>query len=260
MKLLIIPDCHAHPDYDNRRFDWLGQFLVDELPDVVVCLGDFVDLPSLCSHSSAIANEGRRYGADMMAGSEAMHGLMAPLKFLQAGQRGAKKAIYKPRLIMCLGNHEDRINRLCAQHTNLQGTLSEEDLPFEIWGWETYSFQERVVVEGVCFSHSLPAGVSGRPISGNSISRSLLINGHMSSVVGHAHTYSYSEATRWDGQKVFGLCAGCYSHDSQIEGWNRATQDLWWNGVVLIDNLRDGYGDVRKVSQDTLRRKYGSGV
>ncbi len=40
-KLLIIPDCHASPDYDNDRFIALGEFIVKEKPEVVVCLGRF---------------------------------------------------------------------------------------------------------------------------------------------------------------------------------------------------------------------------
>ena len=38
-KLLIIPDAHAEPNYDNDRFTWLGNLIFEEKPDVVVCLG-----------------------------------------------------------------------------------------------------------------------------------------------------------------------------------------------------------------------------
>ena len=37
-KLLIIPDAHAEPNYDNDRFAWLGNLIFEEKPDVVVCL------------------------------------------------------------------------------------------------------------------------------------------------------------------------------------------------------------------------------
>ena len=37
-KLLIIPDAHAEPNYDNDRFTWLGNLIFEEKPDVVVCL------------------------------------------------------------------------------------------------------------------------------------------------------------------------------------------------------------------------------
>jgi hypothetical protein len=45
---LIIPDAHAHPDYSNDRFTWLGKLIGDVRPDVVINIGDWFDLPSLC--------------------------------------------------------------------------------------------------------------------------------------------------------------------------------------------------------------------
>ena len=48
--LLVIPDCHAAPEYDNDRFTALGNFIVDEQPNIIVCLGDFGDMPSLSSY------------------------------------------------------------------------------------------------------------------------------------------------------------------------------------------------------------------
>ena len=45
-KLLIIPDAHAEPNYDNDRFTWLGNLIFEEKPDVVVCLGDWFDMAS----------------------------------------------------------------------------------------------------------------------------------------------------------------------------------------------------------------------
>ena len=49
-KLLIIPDAHAEPNYDNDRLTWLGNLIFEEKPDVVVCLGDWFDMASLSSH------------------------------------------------------------------------------------------------------------------------------------------------------------------------------------------------------------------
>ena len=43
MKLLIIPDPHANPDYNNERFRAAGRLLMEEQPECVVCLGDLAD-------------------------------------------------------------------------------------------------------------------------------------------------------------------------------------------------------------------------
>ena len=66
MNLLIIPDGHAHPDYDNERFRALGKFIIKEKPEYIVCLGDLADLPSLSSYDRGTKGfEGRRYRKDV---------------------------------------------------------------------------------------------------------------------------------------------------------------------------------------------------
>ena len=47
MNLMIIGDPHAHPDYYNSRFEKLGKCIVKSKPDIIVCMGDFADMPSL---------------------------------------------------------------------------------------------------------------------------------------------------------------------------------------------------------------------
>ena len=62
MNLMIIPDAHAHPDYNNERFRAVGRLLMEEQPECVVCLGDLADLPSLSSYDRGTKGfEGRRY-------------------------------------------------------------------------------------------------------------------------------------------------------------------------------------------------------
>ena len=56
--LLIIPDCHAAPEYDNKRFSALGNFIVEQQPEIIVCLGDLADMPSLSSYD--LRGEGTR--------------------------------------------------------------------------------------------------------------------------------------------------------------------------------------------------------
>jgi hypothetical protein len=44
---LVVPDQHAHPDHNNDRADYLGKFIKDLKPHVVVNIGDAADLASL---------------------------------------------------------------------------------------------------------------------------------------------------------------------------------------------------------------------
>ena len=59
---LVIPDSHAHPDYSNERYDWLAELILDIKPDVVIDIGDWFDMPSLCSYDRGTKGfEGRRF-------------------------------------------------------------------------------------------------------------------------------------------------------------------------------------------------------
>ena len=111
-KILVIPDAHAHPEYDNNRFSSLGQLIVEERPDRVVCIGDFADMPSLSSYDRGTRGfEGRRYHRDVEATRDAMDQLMTPLYSYNAKRKKNKKRRYRPELVMCLGNHEARIDK-----------------------------------------------------------------------------------------------------------------------------------------------------
>ena len=81
MNLLIIGDPHAHPDYDNNRFTALGKFIAKEKPQVIVCIGDMADMPSLSSYDKGTKGfEGRRYSKDVKAVIDAQEKLFAPIK------------------------------------------------------------------------------------------------------------------------------------------------------------------------------------
>ena len=95
---LVIPDPHAHPDCDNDRFTALGKFIVDLQPDVIVCLGDLADMPSLCSYEKGTGKfEGRRYRLDIESNIDANKKLWAPLLEYNRKKRANKDKQYKPR-------------------------------------------------------------------------------------------------------------------------------------------------------------------
>ena len=41
---LILPDSHAHPDYSNDRYTWIGKLIMDIKPDVLINIGDTADM------------------------------------------------------------------------------------------------------------------------------------------------------------------------------------------------------------------------
>ena len=79
-KHMVIPDCQIKPGHSVQYLKWIGQYIVDKQPDVIVCIGDFADMPSLSSYDTGKkAFEGRTYKADIKAVHKAMDALTAPL-------------------------------------------------------------------------------------------------------------------------------------------------------------------------------------
>lgn len=254
MNLLIIPDAHASADYDNERFNALGEFIIKKKPEVIVCLGDFADMPSLSLYDKGTKGfEGRRYRKDIESALDAQDQLFLSLRQHNAKKRKNKEKQYKPKLFMTLGNHEDRIDRAVNAQAELHGTIGMSDLQYEKYGWKCTPFKRSLTLKGISFSHYFSSGVSGRPISNTHVGHALISKLHCSAVQGHSHLYNHAEQTRPDGQKIFGLSAGCYSHQRYTEGWCKDTEHTWWRGIVLLEGL-DGEGYYDKITSITQRR------
>lgn len=245
-RLLVIPDAHAHPAYNNDRFTWLGRLIAAERPDVVVCLGDFADMPSLSQYDKGKRGfEGRRYVHDVEVTRDALAKLHAEVP-------------YSPEWIMCLGNHEHRVLRAANDNAELEGTLSIDDLGFRERGWQLVPYQSTALVAGFACSHHFASGVAGRPIGGVNAAASMTRLLFTSAIVGHSHIADYARRTRPDGSHVLGIVAGCYVAPEHSEGWSAASEHLWWKGVVVLEDAHHGdCGELRLVGQERMRALYG---
>jgi len=244
---LIIPDSHAHPDFHNKRFEWLGKLITDVKPDVVLNIGDMADMPSLCSYDKGTKGfEGRRYKKDIDAAINANERLFEPIK-------KAKKK--RPRFVMTLGNHENRINRAVSSDAILDGTISIEDLEYERFGWEVIPFNDKIVIDRIAYTHYFTSGVMGRPIGGEHPAKSLLNKQHMSCTAGHSHTRDFAEDTNAAGEKILGLVCGCYQdYWADFAG---PANELWRPGVVVKRNVEDGMYDPQFISLSSIKKEYG---
>ena len=142
---LVIGDAHCQADVPNQRFEWLGKFVAELKPDVVVDIGDWWDMPSLNTFDrpGSKSFEGRRYWLDIEAGVDAQE------RFQWALNKRNKelKQKCKPRLVRTLGNHEYRIQRALEQTPRFEGMIGLHDLMSAEFGWEEVPFREDVLVE-----------------------------------------------------------------------------------------------------------------
>jgi hypothetical protein len=257
-KVLVIPDPHAHPDYDNDRFTALGRYIEEVQPDAIICLGDFADMESLSSYDKGKKSfEGRRYKRDIRAAIDAQEELFSGITRINQQKAKLHKTRYRPLTLMAVGNHEGRIDKAVNDHPELEGTIGVEDLRFQDFWDYVVQFKETAVLNGTLISHYFVSGVKGAPIGGENPGKMLLRKNHMSSIQGHAHYYDMCNETRGDGRHMFGLVGGHYSHDDMVEGWNRDTKKFWRACVHLFTNLNEGsYDEYQFISQQSLLEKY----
>lgn len=256
MNILVLPDMQVKDGVPLEHLDWIGKFIVDKKPDVIVNIGDFADMPSLSSYDVGKKSfEGRRYTKDVEVVQKAMGRLLKPLRDLQGRQAKNKKKVYEPRLVLTLGNHENRINRAVENDPKLEGMLDVRDLGYEAFGWEVVPFLEVVSIGGVCFSHYFTTGVMGRPVTS---ANALVTKKHRSCVMGHVQHDGIASQYTADGKRLTGLFVGCcYLHDEDYLG---AQGNVHWRGVWMLNDVNDGEFEPMQVSLKYLKRRYGDKV
>ena len=252
MKHLFIPDVQAKEGVPMEHLSWIGKYILDKKPDVIIQIGDFADMPSLSSYDKGKkCFEGRRYTKDIEAARTAMDLLLAPMKSYNNKQREFKKKQYTPRMVLTLGNHERRIEKAVDAQAELEGLISYDDLPYK--DWEVHGFLEPVFIEGICYTHYIANPLTGMPRGG--MASTLLDKVGHSFAVGH--TQKLEVATRYlnTGQQQWGIVAGaCYLHDEEYKG---PQGNLHWRGVIMLHNVKEGSFDPMFVSLEYLRGRYG---
>lgn len=251
---MVIPDIQAKHGINFKYLTKLGMYMVEKQPDIVVCLGDLADMPSLSSYDVGKKSfEGRRYTKDIEAAHQAQTALFLPLAEYQASQREQKKKQYSPRTIMCMGNHENRINKAINNDPKLEGLISCDDLGYGEWWDEIYDFLDTVVVEGIAFSHYFVTGVAGRPASTASAQ---MRKTNMSSIAGHQQGLQFSTASRADGARLTSVITGsCYQHSEDYLG---PQGNNHFRGFLMLHDVKDGQFDLMSVSLSYLDKKYGN--
>lgn len=252
MKILFLPDKQCKPGQNFSYLRAIGHYIVDKKPDVIVDAGDFADMESLSSYDKGKKSfEGRRYKADIQAAHAGMEALLGPLREYNLMQHRNKKALYRPRMVLTLGNHEHRIDRAINDEPLLDGTISTDDLKYAEYGWEVYPFLEVVVIEGIAFSHYFTTGAMGRPASSAS---AMLNKKHMSCIAGHQQGRQSATAVKADGKQITAIIAGsCYEHE---EGYLGPQGNKHWHGLVMLHNVKDGEFDEMFVPLHYIKAKY----
>lgn len=215
-RILVIPDMQIKPGENLDFVDHVGKYIVDKRPDIIVCLGDFFDFPSLSSYDRGKKSfEGRRLIADLKAGHEAMNRLLSPMWNLQNQQKRFKKKVYTPRMVFTLGNHCDRFDRIANDMPEFDGFVGTQTLNLEKYGWEVYPFLKPAEIEGIFFVHYLANPMTGKPYSGTAMAQLKTVG--RSFVVGHKQCLDIAIRPTIDGKHQLGIvCGACLTPDHKV--------------------------------------------
>lgn len=246
---LVIPDCQVKPDVDITHIHALGNWIVEHRPDTICNIGDFADMPSLSSYDIGKKEfEGRRYVHDLQSVHDAQVALLSPMLAYNERQRTAKHKVYRPKMVLTLGNHEQRILRAVSKDSKLDGLLKISDLKYEAFGWEVHDFLEVVEVDGIHYSHYFTSGIMGNPAPS---AKSVLRQECRTSVMGHVQKMELE----WHSKRnYFALFSGIfYTHEEEYLG---AQGNGLKPGVWILHNVENGQAEPQWISADTLMREY----
>lgn len=251
--ILMIGDTQCKPGVSLDYLTAVGEYLADVQPDVVVHIGDHWDFPSLSSYDKGKKEfEGRRVLEDIEAGRAGMEALLAPLQRLQRSQQRAKKKVYQPRMVFCVGNHEERFDRLASSMPELEGLVGVDTIGIEDFGWEVYPFLQPVDIDGIFFVHYLANPMTGRPYSGTAMNMLKTVGN--SFACGHKQILDIAIRPTLDGKHQIGVVNGaCYDHD---EGYKGPQGNNHFRGVTLFTEVADGFALPSPTSLDYLMKHY----
>lgn len=252
-KTAVVFSCaHADPSVSNERFDWLGKFIYDLKPDMVIDLGDGADMRSLNSYDTRYPQRivSQSYEKDINSYVDSQERLRHPFRHHR------KK---KPFWVGFEGNHENRISKAISLDPRLEGEtygvsfkhLQTDNLFDE---YHRYANGGPAIAEysGVDFAHFFSAGNFGSATSGLHHAYTVINNRHRSSVCGHSHKRNVYFK---DGASSIGLVVGCYKGSE--ESWAGQANNDWWKGVVVMRDLSDGMFEPEFVSMKMLEEAYG---
>jgi hypothetical protein len=235
---IVIPDVQAKPGVPLEHLDWVGNYISEKRPDVVVCIGDFADMEALSKYDvGTIRGENKRLQKDLIVAREAMDRLC---KWRGDG--------YQPEMHLTMGNHEDRLSRFANEHPYLEEVVGTHMLDYERWGWKVHPYLTPVKIDGVMYCHYFISGAMGRAVS--SAPALLRLQKH-SCIMGHNQKTDVAFHPVTHQWAIF--CGVCNLHDEHYLG---AQGNNVRRQILVLHEVEDGKFDPMFVSLKFLEKAY----
>ena len=241
--IFVIPDTQVKHGISLGYIHDIGFYIAYKKPEIIQQIGDFYDMESLSSYDKGKKRaEGKRFINDLNAGNKALEILMGYINSVPN---------YKPRMVMTLGNHEQRIDRYAEDNPEWEGLIGTDKLAFQEHGWEVYPFLKPVEICGIYFVHYLKSKMSSNALGG-SAARRLDVMGD-SYVMGHQQTLDVAMRKKpLSGKKQIGIiCGACYDHDEAYMGYQG---NQHYRGALLLHNCHDGYATHTPIELEYMKQ------
>jgi hypothetical protein len=250
VRVLVWGDAHDSPAiHDKSRFRHLGRLAAELSPDLMVDIGDSLDLDSLSTHSIPGSMDDRAKPAFL---TEIASLTDAYGEFNET----APSADLIPRYHLD-GNHCYRADRFENINPTTEGVYT---LPlrqvFARYGFSTKKYREWLFIEGVGFTHA-PINGMGREVGGVNANQTVARETTFSVVWGHTHKRELINRPKFGiGNQITVFNTGSMMPHGYIKQYAGLSQTGWTYGPSEL-TLRDGQIEsVRSWSVQELAERF----
>lgn len=247
-RVLAIGDAHDGPSIPKDRFRWLGRLAADTRPDIVLQIGDWFSLDSLCKYDGNDTLRGKAKPSlkqDLASGQES-------LDAFEEGMGG-----FAPEKHLTLGNHEDRMWSFTNRTPELAELLTDNvHTLLSERGWNYSPYGELHFIGGVGFTHC-PLTTMGKPYGGMHAENQIARDATHDVVFGHSHKPLVKTYPRLGHKRTTVVNLGCALPEGHIEQYAKHSLTGWSYGVYELEIERGGIQAARWIPMASLQEKYG---
>lgn len=250
VRVLAIGDAHDGPTIPKDRFRWMGQHANETRPDLIVQIGDFLSLDSLCRYEPNDTLKGKQ--------KPSLKQDLASFRLaLDAFNEGLGD--FRPEKHECCGNHEDRMWSFVNRTPEMADLLDDNvHTLLTDAGWNYSPYGELHFVGGVAFTH-VPLNTMGKPYGGMYAENQVARDATHDVVYGHSHKRVDRTFPKLGHKKITVVNLGCALPEGHIEQYAKHALTGWSWGIYELEIERGGIQATRWTSMVQLQEKYGGG-
>ena len=228
------------PTHDPEAIDLFLKITKQVDPDLVVLVGDNLDLPEMGKY--------RLYPAFVRT-------TQASIDYCTELMARIRAAAPSARIVWLAGNHEERLANYLLDNSVAAFGLRQGSTP-EGWPVLSVPFLCRLDEVGVEFLEGYPANdfwinerlrvIHGDRVKSNGSTAHIYLNQHKTSVLyGHVHRREWAERTfkKWDGAKtIMAASPGCLAKVDGAVPSTKGSVDLHGRPLTVVEDWQQGIG------------------